>query len=183
MAWFWYADTMPAVDAKVQALRECLYHNPDSHAAKLGLERLGASVEITRQPWEVEEEYESELELEQEPEPEPKPPVVTETEHAPAIPEPEGPAWPQVRAEKPPVGRRSPTLRVLAYLLGALVGAIVLGFIGLLVTGYSITPLSELPDVFSNADALIGGIGGLVVGAAGGLLIVHAILSRPRSAS
>jgi hypothetical protein len=180
MAWLWYADTMPTADAKVQALRECLYHNPDSEPARRGLERLGARLGPV--PLERPERVEYELQPEPEAEPAAMPPPEARTEPTPLIPEPQRPAPVSQPISAPPAGRRSPGLRVVLYLLAALVGAAVLGYVGLLVAGFPVVSIAELQTALSDTTGLIATIVGLVVGAAVGALLVRAILTRPRAA-
>lgn len=186
-AWLWYADTMPTADSKVQALRECLYHNPTSEAARRGLERLGAKLgtaplpALEESPRELERRREPEPEAEPEPEPEPGPtmPPELQTERAPLIPE----AQTAGHEPKPAGALRAPTpslgLRLAGYLIAALVGAIVLGYVGLLVAGLPVVSLADLQDALADTTGLIALIVGLVVGATVGILIVRAILTRP----
>ena len=185
MAWLWYVDTMPAADAQVRALQECLYHNPGSEAAKRGLERLGERWEETS--YEVTDQAGVWLELEPEPEPEPMPEL-----------EPEPPPRPRPQTEPvrpmyaPKLGGAADVVETArpagggALVLGiiaALVGAIVLGYVGLfLVTGWAITSLADLQEAVATTTGLIAALVGLVVGAAVGTLIARALVVRSRRA-
>jgi hypothetical protein len=192
MAWLWYADTMPAHDAKVQALRECLHHNPDSQAARRGLERLGAQLESAplAMPADVGEEptpapvaqadlkTDIGVDLPSEPERSSAPESSPQTEPASAVPDPHRPTGAELGVEAQAVSG-SPGIRLLAYLLAGLVGAIILGYVGLAVTGSPVLSLADLQDALASTLALIAALVGIAVGAAVGVLIVRAILTRP----
>jgi hypothetical protein len=179
MAWLWYADTMPTADAKVQALRECLYHNPNSEPARRGLERLGAKVGTAPLPELEEPAREPEGRPEPEPQPGPMMPPEPETERVPLIPEAQVAGQEPEPAAAPPARTSSPGLQAAGYLIAALVGAIVLGYVGLLVAGLPVVSLADFRDALADTTGLIAVIVGLVVGATVGILILRAILTRP----
>jgi hypothetical protein len=168
----------------VQALRECLYHNPDSEPARRGLERLGAHVGTAPLPELEEAVHEPEPEPQPEPEPEPETTLPSEpqTERVPLIPEPSRSVRVSEPESPPPARRPSPGLRAAGYIIAALVGAIVLGYVGLLVAGFPVITFTDFQDALSDTTGLIALVVGLVVGGAVGILVVRALSTRPRSA-
>lgn len=184
MAWLWYADTMPTVDAKAEALRECLYHNPSSENARRGLERLGAQTESS--PVQAQDYAVREAEPPPEPEPwtsyEPTTSAVPRAEMAYPMGEPQGAAQFDEEVNAMATKRGAPGLRLLAYFVAALIGAFALGYVGLLVVGQRVVSPADLQNAVSNWSALIAAAVGVVFGAAVGVLIVRAIFVRSRTA-
>jgi len=46
IAWLWYAYSLPATEDRMRALKECLFHNPDSREARNRLEALEEQEEL-----------------------------------------------------------------------------------------------------------------------------------------